>query len=156
GFRVITIDYSQPPYRAFPASVNDVAAVYKELLKQYRPDAIGLFGCSAGGVVATQTIAWLQHEALPRPGAAGEFCAAPRDGSGRRGDSAIWTVAGTLAGPAGAANAKPVDAPDPIAFPGASDAVLAKFPATLLLSGTRAPEMSAVLAAHAHLLKLGV
>jgi lysophospholipase L1-like esterase len=45
---------------------------------------------------------------------------------------------------------------DPIAYPGISDAVLAKFPATLLLTGTRAYDMSATIVAHSKLLKLGV
>ena len=42
------------------------------------------------------------------------------------------------------------------AFPASSDAVLAKFPPTLLLTGTRAPEMSGQAFANARLLALGV
>jgi acetyl esterase/lipase len=45
---------------------------------------------------------------------------------------------------------------DPLAYPGSSDAVLAKFPPTLFLSGTRAFEMSPAIIGHARLLKLGV
>jgi monoterpene epsilon-lactone hydrolase len=49
-----------------------------------------------------------------------------------------------------------VDVNDPRAFPGASEAVLTRFPATLLISGTRAGDMSPVIVAHARFLKLGV
>src|SRR5690606_34001434 len=45
---------------------------------------------------------------------------------------------------------------DPVAYPSSSDAVLAQFPPTLLLSGTRDFAMSKVIVTHARLLKLGV
>jgi acetyl esterase/lipase len=48
------------------------------------------------------------------------------------------------------------NASDPDAYPGASDAVLTKFPATLFLTGTRDPGSSATFAAHARMLRLGV
>jgi acetyl esterase/lipase len=48
------------------------------------------------------------------------------------------------------------DPADAIAFPAISDKVLAQFPPTLLVSGTRAGEMSGVIHAHARFLKLGV
>jgi acetyl esterase/lipase len=48
------------------------------------------------------------------------------------------------------------DSTDPKAYPGSSDAVLARFPPTLLLVGTRESAMSVAVAAHAKFLKLGV
>jgi acetyl esterase/lipase len=48
------------------------------------------------------------------------------------------------------------NADDPKACPGISDAVLAKFPPTLYLTGSRDPGSSAAFAAHARMLRLGV
>ena len=45
---------------------------------------------------------------------------------------------------------------DPLVYPAVSDAVLAHFPPILLLTGTRAFEMSTVVTNHARFLKLGV
>ena len=45
---------------------------------------------------------------------------------------------------------------DPLAVPGASKEVLKKFPPTLFLTGTRAPEMSAAAQSHLALRELGV
>ena len=49
-----------------------------------------------------------------------------------------------------------VDPKDPLARPIVSPAVLAKFPPTLLVTGTRAGEMSSALVTHTALLKAGV
>jgi acetyl esterase/lipase len=48
------------------------------------------------------------------------------------------------------------DPADPLANPTVSDVVLARFPPTLFITGTRAHDMSHVITAHARLLKLGV
>ena len=47
-------------------------------------------------------------------------------------------------------------ADDPLAFPAASDAVIAKFPPTLFVTGSRAMEMSSAIVSHAQMLRLGV
>lgn len=165
--KVITIDYRQAPSFTYPAASEDVAAVYRELLKQYKPEGIGMFGCSAGGVLTAQMVAWFQAAGLPRPGAIGIFCAAPPTASHlwQGGDSMVWAELGVPASSGNGAPSLPsewnwymegADINDVKAYPGASDRVLAKFPPTLLLSGTRAFEMSHVVVAHARLLRLGV
>ena len=58
----------------FPAASEDIAAAYRALLKDHRPENIGLYGCSAGGTLAAQAVAWLQKEGLPRPGAIAMIC----------------------------------------------------------------------------------
>src|SRR3546814_7333243 len=44
GYRVITVDYRQAPEAVYPAATEDALAVYKELLKTYRPQDIGVYG----------------------------------------------------------------------------------------------------------------
>jgi len=73
--RVVSIDYRQAPKHVHPAASQDVAAVYRELLKTYRPENIGIYGCSAGGQLTAQSIAWFQKQGLPNPAAIGVFCA---------------------------------------------------------------------------------
>src|SRR5208283_3040177 len=67
--KVITIDYREGPEYKFPAASEDVAAVYKEVLKEYQPQHIGLYGCSAGGMLTGMSIAWFQAHNLPNPAA---------------------------------------------------------------------------------------
>ena len=49
-----------------------------------------------------------------------------------------------------------VDRHDPLASPGDYDEIMAKFPPSLLISGTRDLAMSSVLTTHAQLIRLGV
>jgi acetyl esterase/lipase len=160
--QVITVDYRQAPYAQYPAASEDVESVYRELLKRYKPQSIGLFGCSAGGMLAAQALSRFQAKHLPRPGAVGIFCAAPPAPPapfGKRGDSTMWGTSGLPV-----LNAPPRSIPymetanpnDALAYPAISDDVLTQFPPTLLVSGTRSGEMSAVIHAHARFLKLGV
>src|SRR5262249_8133318 len=135
----------------------------RELLRTYKPGAIGIYGCSAGGLLSAESVAWFQSKGLPRPGAVGIFgSAAIRSSGGTRGDSDIWGLSGT-----GAEGKQPVlsisgayfptaKADDPLAEPGVSDAVISKFPPTLFVSGTRAFELSRAVTSHAQFLRLGV
>jgi len=73
--KVVAVDYREGPDNKFPAASEDVAAVYKELLKTHRPANVGIYGCSAGGMQTAMSLAWFQKQGLPRPGAAGIYCA---------------------------------------------------------------------------------
>lgn len=73
--KVISVDYRMGPEFKFPAASEDVAAVYKEVLKSYEPEHIGLYGCSAGGMLSGMSIAWFQKHDLPNPAAIGILCA---------------------------------------------------------------------------------
>ena len=165
--KVITIDYRQAPDFQFPAASEDVEKVYRELLKTHKPNAIGIYGCSAGGALTAQSIAWFQSKGLPRPGAAGIFCASTQRSLWTGGDSDMWgsgsgkPVKALLAVPSSPAAAKhhylsTAKADNPLAFPAVSDAVIAKFPPTLFVTGSRAMEMSSAIVSHAQMLRLGV
>lgn len=157
GIKTIVVDYRGIPEYRYPAANEDIVLVYRELLHRYNAEKVGIFGCSWGGKLTAQSVAWFQAESLPRPGAVGIFCSPPPIAPmlvGKGGDSQVlwgrdvpapilWYMEG-------------VDTNDPRAYPGSTDSVLAKFPPTLLLTGTRAFEMSATVVAHARFLKLGV
>lgn len=161
--RVISVDYRQGPEHHFPAASEDVATVYRELLKEYRPEQIGIFGCSAGGMLAAQAVAWFQKEALPRPGAIGIFCASA--GNFGQGDSHFTApvLNGQPPPPARVGSGleylpyfKGADANDPLVSPVRDPAVLARFPPTLLITATRDFAMSSALDTHRALVRANV
>lgn len=156
---VITVDYRQGPEHTFPAASDDVEAVYRALLKRYKPGQIGIYGCSAGGILTGESVARLITDKLPVPGAIGTFCGSLLDVDG---DSAYagpllngWGVPEHRLALADLAYFKGVNLRDPLVQPGLSPALLAKFPPTLLITGTRDMAMSSVLASQQLLDKAG-
>ena len=156
--KVISIDYRQAPEFSFPAASEDVVAVYRELLKTYKPKDIGIYGCSAGGLLTAETVAWLQKEKLPLPGAVGMFCEGAdywtEGDSGAIGKvlygGAIWGTKGENP------YFKNTDSNDPLAFPVRSTSVMAKFPPSLLIAASRDAALSSVVHTHSILVGLGV
>jgi acetyl esterase/lipase len=71
--RVVSVYYRLAPENPFPAAVDDVVAVYKELLKTYKPHSIGIFGTSAGAILTCEVTVKLKQLGLPLPGALGVF-----------------------------------------------------------------------------------
>lgn len=165
--KVISVDYRLAPEHRFPAASEDLAAVYREVLKTYRPQSIGIYGCSAGGTLTAQAIAWFRKEKLPIPGAIGIFCASThRHGEG---DSAqIWprlqSTQQERPMPLDSEKFNALREPyfagaspkDPLAVPAVSQEVLKSFPPTLFVTSSRAPELSGALQSHLELLELGV
>ncbi|MGD0131784.1 MAG: alpha/beta hydrolase [Bryobacteraceae bacterium] len=164
--KIITIDYRMGPEYKFPAASEDVAAVYKEVVREYSPQHIGLYGCSAGGMLAAMSIAWFQKNHIPNPSAIGVLCASIGELTG--GDASF--ISGPLNGfatPAGRAGSdRPVqfrpaylsnvDATDPLAYPINSPALVAQFPPTLLVTSTRGMEYSSTINSHNALVRAGV
>jgi len=156
-FKIVSIDYRQAPEHEFPAASEDVAAVYRELLKTYKPKNIGIYGCSAGGLLTAEVVAWLQKEKLPLPGAVGMFC----EGAGywMEGDSGKAFIA-AVGKPEWALSKNPyfknTDPANPLAFPVRSASVMAKFPPSLLIAGARDFALSSVVHTHSVLISQGV
>jgi len=71
--RVVSVYYRLAPENPFPAAVDDVVAVYKELLKSYKPHNIGIFGTSAGAILTAEVTVRLKQLGLPLPAAIGVF-----------------------------------------------------------------------------------
>lgn len=158
--KVISVDYRLAPAVNFPAASEDVEAVYRELLETYKPENIGIYGCSAGGVLTAQVVAWLQWKRLPLPGAIGMFCGtADWWGAGDSGRlaAAKWkTPLEQIIHPQTNPYFEDVDYNDPLAFPARSKDLLARFPPSLLISSTQDLALSSVVHTHSRLVALGV
>ena len=165
--KVISLDYRQGYEHKYPAASEDVAAVYRALLASYPAQNIGIYGCSAGGTLTAQATAWIIDLGLPPPGAIGIFSA----GAGGGGDSAFFgpISTGQMPPPPGITDPLAMIRPgkfgylsearpdDYLAMPlSAPQEFLAKYPPTLLVSGTRAFDMSPAIAFHRALTRAGV
>lgn len=163
GFRVIAVDYRLAPEHRFPAASEDAAAVYAELLTTYESPSIGIYGCSAGGILTAQVVAWIDSQGLPLPGAIGTFCGTGLEFTG---DSSY--LASPMTGHAAVSHTNPiiriaalpyfdgVSAEDPLVFPAVSDELLARFPPTLLIAGGRDFAASSLTTMHRRLARSGV
>jgi epsilon-lactone hydrolase len=165
--KVVAVDYRMAPEHRFPAASEDVAAVYAELLKQYRPENIGIYGCSAGAHLSGQAITWFQQHGLPRPGGVGLFGGSLTMDAGIGDSDIIGALLGGIARhPPEAGSARPqmqtnaylsgADLASPLVSPGRHRDVLRRFPPTLLISGTRDSKLSNTVQAHAQLVREGV
>lgn len=159
--KVVAVLYRLAPEFPFPAAVDDSIAVYKELLRTYKPKHIAIYGASAGGILTAEVAVKIKTLDMPLPGALGIFT-----GSGdfsMPGDTqAIFSVvglAGRLSPPVdgqqwiseyvGSTNPK-----DPILSPIYAD--LRGMPPTLFLSSTRDMMLSGTTVLHRAFLRAGV
>jgi epsilon-lactone hydrolase len=71
--KVVSVYYRLAPENPFPAAVDDVVAVYQELLKDHKPQNIGIFGTSAGGILTAEVAVKLKQSGQPLPSALGLF-----------------------------------------------------------------------------------
>jgi len=155
--KVITVDYREAPTAKFPAASEDVTAVYRELLKSYAPENIGLYGCSAGGVLAGQATAWIITHQLPRPGAIGVFCAGLADWGGDSMYTARFLPSNPTSGIVHLMTyTKDIDTTDPTLYPASHLDLLARFPPALFITATRDMAMSDAIFSHNQLAKAGV
>jgi monoterpene epsilon-lactone hydrolase len=71
--KVVSVYYRLAPENPFPAPVDDTVAIYKALLKTYKPHNIGIFGTSAGAILTAEVAVRLKQLNLPEPAALGFF-----------------------------------------------------------------------------------
>lgn len=156
GVEIVSITYRQGPEFTYPAATQDVVAVYRTLLKTHKPQDIALFGCSAGGLLTAETMAALIRDKLPLPGAIGIFCASADARWG--GDSQAFSRPFQALAQREDKRSyfEGIDLGDPMVSPIMAPATLAQFPPTLIITGTRAFEMSAAVHTHTALVKAGV
>ena len=161
GTKVISVLYRMAPEHPFPAAVDDAIAVYKEVLKTYKPKNIGIYGTSAGAILTAEVTAKIKQMGLPMPGATGVFSGTGDLSQG--GDSAAMYALDGLSGHldppqdglkdlgpyVGSTNPR-----DPILSPLYSD--LTGFPPTLFITSTRDLLLSGTTILHRAYLRAGV
>jgi acetyl esterase/lipase len=161
GIKVISVLYRLAPEHPFPAALDDVVAVYKDLLKTYQSNHIGIYGTSAGAILTAEVTVRLKQLKLPLPGATGIF-----SGMGdfsRPGDSiAIYALngfSGHLEPPKPDVHQNEyypasLDPRDPVLSPVYAD--VTGFPPTLFLTSTRDLLLSGTSILHRTYLRAGV
>jgi monoterpene epsilon-lactone hydrolase len=158
--KVVAVLYRLAPEFPFPAAVNDSIAVYKELLKTYKPDHIVIYGTSAGAILTGEVAVKIKQLGLPMPAALGIF-----SGMGdfaRAGDSqslfALRGLSGHLDPPTPGAHDPSyvgnTDSKDPVLSPVYAD--LHGLPPTLFVTSERDMLLSGTANLHRAFLEAGV
>jgi monoterpene epsilon-lactone hydrolase len=159
--KVVSVYYRLAPESPFPAAVDDVVAVYKEVLKTYKPHNIGIFGTSAGAILTAEVAAKLKQSGLPLPAALG-FFSGLADFSHTADSQQLFALNGFSGSIAPQDPNARHDSPyvgkthprDPVLSPLFAD--LHGFPPTLLVTGTRDMLLSNTSIFHLALLRAGV
>ena len=161
GIKVIAVLYRLAPEHPFPAGVDDAVAVYKELLKTYKPSHIGIYGTSAGAILTAEVTVKLKQLKLPLPAVTGIFSGL--GDLGHAGDSislfALNGFSGHLDDPSSGerinkeyTGSTPLN--DPVLSPVYAD--LAGFPPALFISSGRDLLLSGTTILHRAYLRAGV
>jgi acetyl esterase/lipase len=160
GYKVIAVDYRMPPEAYFPAALDDVMSVYKELISKSNPKRIGLIGTSAGGALVLEMGLRAKQLGLPLPGAIAS--GTPMSDSTKAGDTfytnamldSVLVSTDGFCDSAAAFYANGHDLKDPLISPIYGD--MSGFPPTILTSGTRDLLLSNTVRVHRKLRNLGI
>jgi len=164
--RVISIDYRRPPKYPSPAAVDDVVAVWDEVVvKQQQgntvpPSRVGLLGGSAGGGLVMASLIKLAE--LGKPGPAALLVHSPWTDISKTGDSYIINemvdnILGRYEGALSKAAELYADGQDlkhPYLSPVYGD--LSSYPPTAIFTGTRDLFLSNAVRAHRKLRRAGI
>jgi acetyl esterase/lipase len=152
--RIVSVLYRLAPEHPFPAAVDDAIAVYRELLKSYRPGRIALYGTSAGATLSAEALVRMKTEGLPMPAVLGFFSAAVDFSQVADSEQYLPTINCKSLPDALSPYAGKSARRDPALSPLYSD--LSGFPRTLMISGTRDLMLSQTSLFHRALLRAGV
>ena len=158
GLTVMSVDYRLAPENPFPAAVDDIVAVYRELLKSYTPQHLALYGSSAGAIITAEATVRARQLGLPLPAALGFFSGTVD--FARAGDSEAFFTDGGLGPtvlPIAVTASLYLDGTspiDPVVSPAYAD--VKEFPPVLLMCGSRDFFLSGTLNFHRQLLRAGV
>lgn len=142
GYSVLAVDYRMPPEHPYPAALEDALAVYRAVLGDYDPSGVGVFGTSAGGNLAACLCLELASRGLTQPQAL--VLNSPWTDMTPSGDSfstletidpGLYTYHGVIE-EAAKLYADGRDLSDPRLSP-LNAQLPARFPETLLVTGTR-------------------
>jgi epsilon-lactone hydrolase len=158
--KVVAVLYRLAPEHPFPAAVDDSVAVYKELLKTYQPQNIGIYGTSAGAILTGEVAVKLRQLGLPLPAALGIFSGLG-DFSQYADSWAIYSLngfSGPLSPPAkelpNGGYVGSTDRKDPVLSPLYAD--LKGFPPALFITSGRDALLSGTTILHRAFLRAGV
>ena len=159
GMRTVSIDYRRPPLHPYPAPVDDVVAVYLELLQRRRARSIVMGGSSAGAALTLLAVQRLIETGMRVPGAL--FIGTPGSDMSGVGDSITLNQGvdrsipewGELVFAMAECFANGIELTDPRVSPLYAD--FDGFPPTLLVSGVRDIALSNTVRTHTKLLEAG-
>lgn len=157
GLKIYSVDYRMPPDHPFPAGLNDSVEGYRFVLERFEPEAVVVYGPSAGGGLAASCILKARDSGLPLPAAC--VLSSPEADLTEAGDS-FETNAGLDPILQRLTNANLLyadghDLKDPYLSPLFGDFTKG-FPATLLSTGTRDLFLSNTVLMHRALRRAGV
>jgi acetyl esterase/lipase len=158
---VLSVDYRMPPkHPPFPAAIEDVVAVWRELIESHNPANAAMFGSSAGGGLTMAVTLALKDQRIPLPAAL--FLGSPWARIDKIADSQfandttdnlLITYDGLL-GLAAKLYAHDNRLDDPLLSPLEGD--LSGFPPSIIITGTRDLFLSLAAFAHRKLRRSGV
>lgn len=160
--RVISVDFRLPPDHPFPAALEDSVAVWKEVIKTYKPRNTGLFGSSSGGGLVLAMVHRLKELGFALPAAIS--AGTPLTDASKKNSDTLYTnkfiddvLVNTAEGFLKACTELYVgnhDVKDPLVSPVYGD--LDGFPPVILTSGTRDLMLSDTVRMHRKLRQAGV
>ena len=160
GIKVVAVLYRLAPEHPFPAGVDDAIAVYKDLLKTYKPDHIIIYGTSAGATLTAEVAVKLKQLGLPMPAALGIFSTVS-DFSDMGDSHAMYTLTGLAGhlvppdrGPHDPDYVGSIDLKDPVLSPMYAD--LHGLAPTLFITSGRDALLSSTTNLHRAYLRAGV
>ncbi len=160
GIKVVAVLYRLAPEHPFPAGLDDAIAVYKELLKTYKPSHIGLYGTSAGAILTAEVTVKLKQLHLPLPAVTGIF-SGMGDFSQNTDSTALYALSG-FSGHLDPPQSRPrseeyvasTDPSDPVLSPLYAD--LKGLPPTLFITSGRDMLLSGTTILHRAYLRAGI